>query len=271
MAISKAAFQITGGIRGFSFYTIAGSDKVIVRTKGGPKKIRVKKAPEFEKLRSHQKEWFACVLFSKELRDALGETYRLADFNVSPVWNGMGKKLMNLDTEHVVGERVLKISPYRQVLENFNLNRNFPFNSVLKVSPTYEVNRESLQATVTFPRINTMNDLLNIQRLPYFRLIVSLGIISDIAYHPEYEKKKYAPTLGISYGSHVSTISNWFSALDSIDEQTLNLQMGKVFFDLLTDEVTLLLGIGIEFGNVGFAGQITEVKRSCCGKILHVC
>jgi len=35
MAIVKGAFQLTGSIRGVSFYTVRGSDKVIMRTKGG--------------------------------------------------------------------------------------------------------------------------------------------------------------------------------------------------------------------------------------------
>ena len=35
MAIVKNFLQITGSIKGVSFYTRVGSDKVIMRTKGG--------------------------------------------------------------------------------------------------------------------------------------------------------------------------------------------------------------------------------------------
>jgi hypothetical protein len=35
MAIVKNFLQITGSIKGVSFYTKVGSDKVIMRTKGG--------------------------------------------------------------------------------------------------------------------------------------------------------------------------------------------------------------------------------------------
>jgi hypothetical protein len=38
----------------------------------------------------------------------------------------------------------------------------------------------------------------------------------------------------------------------------------------MSDQITVILSAGIEFGNVGFAGQIAEVKRACCGKILAV-
>jgi len=37
---------------------------------------------------------------------------------------------------------------------------------------------------------------------------------------------------------------------------------------LLTDNVTVLLSMGVEFGNVGFTGTPVEVKYAGCGKVL---
>jgi hypothetical protein len=42
MAIVKNFLQITGSIKGVSFYTSVGSDKVIMRTKGGIARRRFK-------------------------------------------------------------------------------------------------------------------------------------------------------------------------------------------------------------------------------------
>jgi hypothetical protein len=36
----------------------------------------------------------------------------------------------------------------------------------------------------------------------------------------------------------------------------------------MTPDTTALLGIVVEFGKVGFGGQITPVKHAGCGKIL---
>jgi len=270
MAIVKGPFQFSGGISGVSFYTIAGSDRVIMRTKGGPKARRIKVGKEFAKLRTHQKEWAACVKFSFGVRGALGQTYRLADYNVSPVWNGMGKNLMKLDTEHIVGERDLKLSAYKHVLDNFSLNRNYAFNAVLRVNPTVDVNRDKLSVSVTFPRFNSGVDILNIQRLPYFRLIVSIGLVCDILYSTENDvRERYMPVSMIN-GCSKSTISDWQSANDLINEQTLTAQFKDDFLPDMSDQITVLASVGIEFGNVGFAGQITEVKRAGCAKILAV-
>ena len=195
MAIIKGGNSITGSVQQTSYYTISGSGKVVARSKGGPKADRMKAGKEFVNTRKHQVEWKACVKFSKGLQHALGETYRLGDYNVSPVWNGLGKNLMGLDKINPVGERNLILSLHRQVLQDFSLNRNYPFNTVLRVSTEYEINKEILQATVSLPRINTAMVLLNIQKLPYFRLKVCLGMVSDILYNAGNEMEPYIPTL----------------------------------------------------------------------------
>ena len=179
MARVKGALQITGGIKGVSFYTMKGSDTIFMRTKGGPSKRRMKTGKEFELVRKHQVEWGGCVMFSQWVDWASGEFKKLGDFNVSPVWNGLGKKIMKLDTEHVVGERSIELTKCKEVLEGYNLNRNFAFNAVFRTSIQFEVDKKLDTAKVKLPRINTENDLYNVQKLPYFRLKFSLGIIYD--------------------------------------------------------------------------------------------
>jgi len=39
---------------------------------------------------------------------------------------------------------------------------------------------------------------------------------------------------------------------------------------LLTDDVSVLLSIAVEFGAVGFNGETTEVKYAGCGKVMAV-
>jgi len=269
MAIVKGFLQMTGSIKGVSFYTTVGSDKVIMRTKGGASKNRIAKGAEFEKLRKHQTEWGACVLFARAVRGATGELYRLADYNLSPVWTGMGKSLIKLDAGGVLGQRPVRLSTYKQALDGFSFNRNYPFNSILRISPTFEIDRETLQATVTFPRINTDMDLVNIQRLPYFRLIVSLGSVSDILFAPTALTNYQAANYDLQ-GLSVSNTGAWHSTNDRLPEQAMTVQFEERSRALLTNDITLLLSIGVEFGNVGFGGEIVEVKRAGCGKILKI-
>jgi hypothetical protein len=271
MAIVKGFLQMTGSIKGVSFYTVAGSDKVIMRTKGGASKNRIRKGAEFAKLRLHQVEWSGCVQFSQSMRDAVGETYRLADYNLYSKWNGMGKQLMKMDTENKTGSRRLSISEYKLELDGFNFNLSYPFTTIFRALPSVELNRETLSATVSVPRINTAVDIQNIQRLPYFRLIISLGMVSDMMYNPEGITRKYKPAMDELNGCCRSTISDWYSTNDVIAPHVLSIQYDESFPPLLTGDITVLLSMGIEFGNVGFAGMIMPVNHAGCGKILKSC
>jgi hypothetical protein len=270
MAIVRGALQITGSIKGVTFYTRVGSDKVIMRTKGGPSKQRMAKGAEFEKVRQHQQEWAACVIFARAVREAVGENYRLCDFNLSPVWTGIGKNLMKMDQVNKQGERQLYLSSYRQALEGFSFNRNYPLNSVLRVLPVCNIRRETLEATVTFPRINTATDILNVQRLPYFRLIVCLGTVSDIVYNPQNLFYNFEPVVEVMQGVYINHVTDWFSADNMLKEQTITLQMNEELREFVTENVCVLLSIGIEFGKVGFGGEITEVKHAGSAKIVAV-
>ena len=261
---------MTGSVGNLSFYTRAGSDKIIVRTKGGADKKQIAQSQKFEKLRKHQYEWGGCVQFSQGMRKAIGDLYRLADYNLSPVWSGIGKSLIKLDTERETGKRWLLASQDKQALEGFNFNRNYPFNSVLRVLPGVDLSRENLHATVSIPRINTNIDLLNIRKLPYFRLIITLGAISDLECFPDSTSQKYLPLVYDLHGISQSTVGEWHSANDILSEHMLTAQLDESLIAKMTDKVTILLSMGVEFGMVGHAGEITEVKHAGSGKILVI-
>jgi hypothetical protein len=268
MAIVKGFLQMTGSIKGMSFYTRVGSDKVIMRTKGGPSKYTVKNGSNYAKLRKHQLEWQGCVKFSQSMRYGIGETYRLADFNLTPVWAGIGKKIIKLDTVNPVGQRTLRFSQCKQEMEGYDLNIKYPITTILRVSPLAELNRETLSATVSLPRINTSTNLQNIKRLPYFRLIISLGTVSDMIYNPDGLVYNYQPINVKLNNVSNSTLSDWHSTNDVLPAHVLSVQLNEIAIPLLTDDVTVLLSMGIEFGNVGFGGVIEPVKHAGCGKIL---
>ncbi len=268
MARVKGTIQMTGGISGLSFYTMKGSDTVFVRTKGGPSKRRMKVGEEFAEVRKHQSEWAGCVKFSQMVKSACGEVYRLADFNVSPTWNGLGKKIMALDTDHETGERYLQLTRCPEALAGYNLNRNFPFNSVLRSSLQFALDKEKLQLSIEIPRINTVNDIYNVQKLPYFRLIFTLGIVTDIVYHTETHYYNSLSAGKLSGGASRSITTEWFSAQDIIAAQRVEMAFDTYpKADDLT-QTTILASAGIEFGTAGLGGTIEAVKNACCGKIV---
>jgi len=270
MAIAKGIFKMSGAFGTASCYSLPGSDEMIIRSKGGPSKRRMKVGPEFETVRKHQSEWKACVKFSQSLKYAMGDVYNLADYNVSPVWNGLGKNIVKTDAEHVLGQRSLKVSEYRNELRGFSLNRNYPLNAVLGTLPDIQMDKETLRATVVFDHLNTANDLLNVRKLPYFRLIMSLGIISDIHFVPDSRQGEYIPDLGQYNGASKSVSTDWFATQDNLPEIKLELQFNEDPRTDFPDNLTMILSLGIEFGTVGFGGKTEAVKYSGAGKIMMV-
>ena len=259
---------MTGSIKGVSFYTVRGSDQVIMRTKGGAKKEQIAKSPKFAGLRKQQKEWSGCTKFASVARHAFGGLHRLADYNLTAVLNGMGKNIQKLDMESEVGQRAVRLSQCKLALEGFNFNRNYPFNTVLRVGVNFQLDRNLLMATVTVPRINTEIDLQNIQRLPYFRLIVAMGTVSDMQYNADIND--YSPLNSDLHGVTETLTGEWYSAETILPEHSLKVQMSEAQQAFLTDDVSLILSMAVEFGKVGFAGQTVEVKYAGCGKVLCV-
>ena len=266
MAIVKGPIQLSGSLSNISFYTRRGSDQIIARTKGGASGDKIKRLPQYEGMRLQQKEWSGVTKMASAVRYTFGGLHRLADYNLTSVLNGLANKMQKANTTGEKGKRPVRLSQFRQALDGFNFNRNYPFNTVMRVSTTYELNRETLSASVTVHRINTDMDLLNIQRLPYFRIIVVLGAVSDMLF--DEKLKDYIPTVPALHGVSVVSNSQWFSANTILDEQTLTVQLSKKQASLLTDEVSVVLSIAVEFGMVGFTGEPVEVKYAGCGKVI---
>jgi len=268
MTIVKGFMQMTGSIQGVSFYTVKGSDKVIMRTKGGATKKQIAKSPRFENTRKQNMEFGGSSKFGAKAKRAFGSLYRLADYNLTPMLTGMGRNLMKLDTVSEIGRRNLKFSETKDVLEGFNFNRSYPFNTVVRISPHWVLDRDNLLATVTVPRINTDIDLLNIQKLPFFRLMAAIGTVSDMAYNEE--KNEYKPLVPDLHGASNTTLGVWFKTQSIVPEQVLKVQLNDSLVAELTDGVSVLLSMAIEFGNIGMTDEPVEVKYAGCGKVVAV-
>ena len=268
MAIIKSPFEIVGSIRGVSFYKQYGSDKVIMRTKGGASKQKIKNSPKFANLRLHQTEWSGCVKMSRSICSTMYHVIHLADFNVSAAMNGFSKKLQALDTEMPVGERRFILSANKYLLDGFQLNRIHTFASILRIAPFWEIKRETLEARVEIPYINTELHLVNPNNYPYFRIITSLGIVSDM-HQVELRKEYLANNFLLDSFVDVKR-TEWYSSNRLIAAQELLLKYDEEDFANMTDDVSLVLCIGVEFGKVSYDNQPVEVKRAGCAMVLGV-
>lgn len=266
MATIKGPIELKGSLSNISFYTRRGSDKVIARTKGGASKEKIKQSPKFEKLRVQHKEWKGCTGFASALRNAFGGLHRLADYNITPVLNGLAKELQKSDSVHPVGERAIYLSKFKHTLDNFQLNRKFPFNTIVRVLP--EVNIETGTVTVTFPRFNAATDIYNLQKLPFFRLIVAMGIVSDVAYNDE--EKMFLPQKQELHGISEVVTGEWINTSAVVEEHTFNFPLDTETRANLQEHCTLIVSAGIEFGRLTMLNNPEAVKYAGCARVLKV-
>lgn len=259
---------MTGSISNISFYTRRGSDKIIARTKGGPSKNKIASSPKFEGFRLQQTEWKGCTSFASMLRNTFGGLHRLADYNLTSVLNGFAKNVQKTDEIGEKGKRGIYFSKIKYTLDGFNFNRNYPFTNVLRVAPVAEIHRETMHATVKVPRVNTEIDVLNVQRLPYFRLIVTLGAVSDMQW--DEHGSSFEAIVPQMHGISKVLTGNWVPSESLLAEQTIEVQFEDYLKEYFTDQVSLVLSMAIEFGKVGFTGATQEVKYAGSGKVLKV-
>jgi hypothetical protein len=268
MAIIKPLFEMTGSVAGFSFYKRYGSDKLIMRTKGGAKKFTIRKSPKFKKLRAHFPEWAASVKMSRVLCSTMYSVKHLADFNVSATMNGLSKKMMAPDTVHPIGQRSILLSECRYMLDDFQLNKVHTFASILRVTPSWEIKRETMEAKVNIPYINTNLHLANPYNYPFFRIITILGIASDMVF--DVENNKYAPTAEEMNSCADIQCTDWYSTNRVIESQELILQFEEYYYMPGRNDFSLILSIGVEFGKPDTNGQPLPVKHAGGARVLGV-
>jgi hypothetical protein len=267
MAVIKKRFlDITGTLQNITMYTRQDSDKVIVRMKGGPSRKLIDKSPNFEKLRNNNNEWKGCTMLARDIRSVMGEMKRLEDYPVTGFLNALAKKIQACDVESEHGQRNLYLSRHKELIGGFSLSRKQVLESVLRVPVDSFIDREKAEAKVSIPSIDTKLYLYNYRSLPYFRIVIALGAVSDILCGKE--SHYYQEDLWLE-NQQTSTESDWLPTYGTVPAQDYTLAL-NLSPNYIIETTTLILCIGIEFGKMEINGQVTPVKYTGCGKIVKV-
>lgn len=251
-----------------SMYKRHGSDEVIVRRKGGPKKDHIKTKPKFAEVRKNNSEWAGCAKMGSKIRVSFKIMNRIEDYAVSGALNALSKQIQKLDTEGDHGKRAIRLSQHKDMLLGFGFSSKQVLESVLRVPIETVLNRVTGEAQVIIPVVDTDMYLYNFRNLPYYRIVANLGGVSDMTISEGNDE--YKPTnngyCDKKYGVYES---DWIPTLGLQPAMHIHLTYPLVE-NPIPDEVTLLLSVGIEFGKKGY-GEITQpVKYAGSGKIVRV-
>ncbi len=267
MARLKGDLNFTGSLGNISAYTMHGSNKVILRSKGGASRDKIKKSPVFEYTRKLNAEFGGSSSCGKAIRNAMSPLLRLADYNFSGFLVALIKKIQCADKENPVGIRNIYLSKNRELLDGFSLNLENDFDSVVKPPLQYTFCREEAGVNIIIPPLIPEIHLKNPFNQPFFNILVCLGKVSDVKYSASSEQYLPVHLYGNSAYIHYST--DWQTVSAPFPGQAIALK----FPDnrMLDENDTLILSVGIDFGNLNVERQIVSKKYIGCAKICKTC
>ncbi|MBL0741466.1 hypothetical protein [Chryseolinea lacunae] len=259
--------QFTGRLGNVSAYRMRGSDKIILRARGGASKDQIRTSPAFATPRRYMAEFGGCSAMGARVRRALGAQKALADFNISGPINAMLKVVQKNDLVSDLGRRTITLSKNVRLLEGFSLNRRAPFDSILRTTTNVALSREMRTAHIMVPALLPGINFSPPKNYPMFRIQAVLAVVPDFAFNEDLGR--YAPQAGyVNSFAPQHAVTEWNPAQSGSAETTLALHESLVPPD---EGYSLMLSLGICFGVVQANGVVEQVKHAGAAKVIALC
>lgn len=263
MAKLESGIFFTGSIENLSAYKRKDSDAIILRKKGGASKNRIKKDPKFVNFRSAGTEFGGRATASKWIMQSLFPLKALADYNIAGSIIALLQPVQKMDTVSAYGERAVQLSVEPGLLAGFNLNRKNPFDTIIRNPIAYTLQKIPLKATVDIPALLPGINFIVPWNYPLFRIQVSLGIVPDLFYTSS--RGNYQPTEDFSRIAVTRAETEWLPV--ATGSPSIQLQLDPAVVPAQAG-FSVLLSVGICYGNIGEGGQVQQVKYAGAAKIL---
>ena len=256
--------QFTGSLNNLSAYTMRGTDKIILRSKGGAKKHQIEKDPSFEPTRNLNNEWKAVTKSAMEIRNGLFALSPMADHNISGPLNALVKKIQTMDTGNQKGKRAILFSHRPDFLSSFNYNRQNIFDSVIRQPLSVSIDKSSGVVDVNIPLLQPAINFFPHPRYVYYRIIMACTSVSDYVV-PEGSNDYH--TLNSQLPEYPASESAW--ALANTPQPAAGFQLAPANKYLPGPDMVFVFGAGIQYGMPGADGSIQPVPYTGAARILN--
>jgi hypothetical protein len=260
MATLEEGIEFTGSLGKFSAYRIKGSDKIVLRKKGGPTKKQIMTSKSFERLRENMKEFRGVGKAVRAVRAPLRYVKHLAEHNFSSGLTTVFKQIQLLDPVGARGDRSIFLSQHRYMLAGFRLHEKRPFLGIVTGPVSCTFNRETKSAVIQLPGLVKGINLHLPWKQPLYRFSMALGIVPDITY----EDGEY--NMHADEWADTGLDTEWHVAEERFQSRTFELKLNTQ--KPIKDTQTLVFAIGIEMGAPTAYGDIAEVKYAGSACIL---
>lgn len=254
-----------GGLGDVTAYTMKGSDKIILRRKGGASRSRIKNDARFDVLRRYGQELGGCSVLGKAIRSMFGPHRALADQNLCPALNQYLLPVQRLDTTNELGRRSIRLSQMPQLLAGFSLNKQISlFDSTIRSAITARIDREDLSAHLDVPELLPGINFHPPEDQLMYSVTAALGIVPDAAYDEQQEKYVVSPWFDTTYAPSMASTA-WLPSGVRADAATLTISLPQ---RPSTAEFSLMLSVGIRYGVFLGDGSVQQARRVGAAKVL---
>lgn len=255
---------LRGKLGGLSFYKMRGVDRPIVRESGGHTKKKVKRDPDLDLFRRAGSEFGGRAKMGGFIMRALTFQKPMADYNLAGPLSALMKPIQEQDRISSLGQRNIYLSEYPHYIKGFSLNRNHPFDTVIRFPVTGIIDRETLSATVTFPELMPDINFFPAANHPYYGLRISLGFVPDVVFNYD----RFTPIHRDYAGTNAEYAdSQWYSLQQGSPSVTIEVKVNTIPPDT---NFTLILGVGICYGELKALNDIDRVPHAGSAKVLEV-
>lgn len=256
----------TGSLGDFSAYRMRGSDKIVMRKKGGARRDEIRNSPAFATARLYMTEFGGCSRMGKHVRQSMQQLRDLADYNISGPINKIMKVVQKQDEANELGRRPIVLSNHTKLLEGFCLNQKYTLDSILRTSIVASVDAATGSAHLEIPRLLRDINFFPNNRHTLFRIEATLGIAPNFTFNPK--AGEYQPPAWYTNNRpSVCTYTDWHSALEGAPAMSLDVALGELPPDA---NYSLVLSVGVRFGFTSNKGSVQEVKRAGAAKVVMV-
>lgn len=241
MSKQTGLIRLDGKIGGISFYKLGGED--LARIANGPSKDKIQNDANFKRTRENNTEFGGSAMVAKALRLAFANILpTMADPRLTSRLVKLFKEI-NLKATGTRGERPFLLSANEAMLLNLELNKNTALGSVFNALFSFSNTTGRDEATVTIPAFVPGNYVEAPSGATHFRLVMSIGVVSDYAFDPS--SKKYEPLDTDNNLLNTTVFSNVFDLSAPSVNATLTATLSGS--PTLSGDQVVIQMLGIEF------------------------
>ena len=263
MAFLSNGFNFEGTLGDFSAYRMKGSDRIIIRLKGGPSKKKIKTDPRMANSRRTMSEFGAASRASARVLKMLTHRQGWSTQGVQGALTAVLMHLRRADTQSEWGKRGILFSRNPKILEGFPLNQGTTFDTSINSPLRTTLSREHLSAQIEIPALIPGVNLSLPEARPQYRLVAQLTTVPDFIFAQA--NNRFEPQSGYSYFDSTRIETDWYTARQGSPATTLSLNLDVVPPD---QHFALMLTIGIQLGVRHESDAVELVKKVGAAKIL---